>query len=100
MIPLSRMRSETYISLEHERPRLLVCMVVLQGSTSLHLAAQSGHCAVVSLLLSKSTQQLHCKDKRGRTGLHLAAANGHLDMVSLLLGQGADIDVYDRVGMG
>ena len=54
---------------------------------------------MVSLLLSKSTTQLHVKDKRGRTGLHLGAANGHLDMVSLLLGQGADIDVYDKSGM-
>ena len=73
-------------------------LAFFQGSISLHLAAQSGHTAVVSLLLSKSTNQMHVKDKRGRTGLHLAAANGHLDMVSLLLGQGADIDVYDKVG--
>ena len=65
----------------------------------MHLAAQSGHTAVVSLLLSKSTSQIHCKDKRGRTGLHLAAANGHLDMLSLLLGQGGDINCYDKVSI-
>lgn len=70
----------------------------LHGSLALHLAAQSGHTAVVSLLLSKSTSQLHVKDKKGRTGLHLAAANGHIDMVSLLLGQGADINSYDKNG--
>ena len=65
----------------------------------LHLAAQSGHTAVVSLLLSKSTAQMQIKDKQGRTSLHLAAANGHIDMVALLVGQGADINCYDKVGI-
>ncbi|XP_071807493.1 uncharacterized protein [Asterias amurensis] len=68
------------------------------GTIPLHLASQSGHTAVVGLLLSKSTTQLHVKDKRGRTGLHLAAANGHYDMVSLLLGQGSDINSFDKNG--
>ena len=70
---------------------------ILQGVIPLHLAAQTGHTAVVSLLLSKSANQVHVKDKRGRTGLHLAALNGHIDMVSLLLGQGTDINTYDKV---
>ncbi|XP_078580181.1 uncharacterized protein LOC144864139 isoform X2 [Branchiostoma floridae x Branchiostoma japonicum] len=70
----------------------------VQGSIPLHLAAANGHTSVVGLLLSKSTTQLHIKDKRGRTALHLAAANGHLDMVALLLGQGSDINVFDKNG--
>lgn len=72
-------------------------MNISQGSTALHLAAQSGHVHVVSLLLSKSTAMIHIKDKRGRTGIMLAAANGHLDMVTLLVGQGADINASDKV---
>ena len=75
----------------------LLVVIIFQGVIPLHLAAQHGHTAVVSLLLSKSTNQMQVKDKRGRTGLHLAATNGHLDMVSLLLGQGADHNVYDKV---
>uniref|UniRef100_A0A8C8RFV4 Uncharacterized protein n=1 Tax=Pelusios castaneus TaxID=367368 RepID=A0A8C8RFV4_9SAUR len=63
-------------------------------------AAQHGHTAVVGLLLSKSTSQLHLRDKRGRTCLHLAAANGHVEMVRGLLGQGAEINVTDKQGWG
>lgn len=70
---------------------------VYQGSIPLHMAAQGGHTAVVGLLLSKSADQLHIKDKRGRTGLHLAAANGQYDMVAQLLGSGADINSQDQV---
>ncbi|KAK7485350.1 hypothetical protein BaRGS_00023449, partial [Batillaria attramentaria] len=70
----------------------------LLGLIPIHYASQNGHTAVMSLLLSKSTFQLHTRDRRGRTALHLAAANGHLEMVALLLGQGADINARDKNG--
>ena len=70
---------------------------LFQGSIPIHYASQNGHTTVMSLLLSKSTFQLHTKDKRGRTALHLAASHGHLEMVALLLGQGADINACDKV---
>jgi len=62
------------------------------------LAAENGHSEVVSILLSKSTLQLHVKDKMGRTAMHLAAANGHRELISQLIGQGADINAPDEVG--
>ena len=68
---------------------------IINGSIPLHLEAQNGHTAVVSLL-SKSTNQLFIKAKRGHTGIHLAASNGHHVMVSLLLVQGADVDIYNK----
>lgn len=52
---------------------------------------------VAGLLVSRSGESLHIRDRQGRTCLHLAAASGHRDMVGLLLGQGAEINVQDKV---
>lgn len=55
----------------------------------LHFAAQGGHLAVASLILSRAEQQLSCVDKMGRTPLHVAAAAGKREMVGLLHSQGS-----------
>lgn len=67
------------------------------GTIPLHLAAQSGDTAVASLLLSKSTHQVHIRDNQGRIPLHVAAANGSLDLVTLFLTQGSEINPADNV---
>ena len=36
-------------------------------------------------------------DNAGRTCLHVAASSGHYDMVQVLIGQGADLNVADKV---
>lgn len=68
-----------------------------QGMYPLHFAAQGGHLAVASILLSRAESQLQCVDKLGRTPLHVAAAAGKREMVGLLHSQGAEINAADNV---
>ena len=77
--------------LSHKKP------VSLQGLIPLHIAAENGHIEAVSLLISKSADQLYAKDKLGRTALHLAAVNAHKEIVTLLVSQGSDTNAQDNV---
>ncbi|KAK0716794.1 heterokaryon incompatibility protein-domain-containing protein, partial [Lasiosphaeria miniovina] len=67
------------------------------GWTPLSRAAESGHEAVVRLLLEKGAS-IDLKDNYGRTPLSRAAANGHEAVVRLLLEKGASIDLTDNYG--
>lgn len=60
------------------------------------MAAENGHIEAVSLLISKSADQLYATDKQGSSALHLAAARGHKEIVTLLVSQGADINAQDK----
>jgi ankyrin repeat protein len=66
------------------------------GQTPLLWAAESGHEAVVKLLLEMGKADVDC-NCNGRTPLSYAAENGHEAVVKLLLETGrADVDSRDK----
>ena len=82
------------------------------GQSSLHLASESGHPAVVQMLLehdadvearvrsyipSRSPLSGYT-DQEGMSSLHIASENGHLAVVQTLLGYGADVAATNKVG--
>jgi hypothetical protein len=62
--------------------------------TPLSHAAESGHEAVVTLLLANGAE-LDLKDLNDRTPLSYAAARGHEAVVTLLLAKGAELETKD-----
>jgi ankyrin repeat protein len=56
------------------------------GETALHCAAQCGHAAMASLLLSYSRVRVNEANSNGDTALHIAASKGHTSVVQVLLG--------------
>ena len=67
------------------------------GSSPLHMAAFTGHGAVVAVLLDNGANINHA-NKGGWSALHLSAYNGREEMVSLLIDRGADVNEADNDG--
>ena len=74
-----------------------VTQVLDDGRGALHLAAESGHEALVALLLSLGISP-HLTTDSGLSALHLAAASGHDASVKALLLRGAAVDARDHSG--
>lgn len=68
------------------------------GQTPLAWAAQTGHDAVVRLLLDKGADT-EVRDKYGQTPLRLAIERGHEAVVRLLLDKGANTERRDAGGL-
>ena len=64
----------------------------------LHVAAATGHAAVLGLLLEESGGDLELTNKAGCTALVLAAAAGQLECLCVLLGAGAAVGAADKHG--
>ncbi|KAI6170524.1 Suppressor of tumorigenicity 14 protein-like protein [Aphelenchoides bicaudatus] len=65
--------------------------------TPLHIAALSGHCDIISLLLSNGAD-VNVLGKYSLSALHLASVNGHIECVKILLNKKADINHQDTKG--
>lgn len=53
--------------------------------SSLHLACEGGHTAVVELLLPQPITEVSDQDDLGRTALQLACFHGHLECAQLII---------------
>ena len=65
------------------------------NNTALHLAADAGRAAMVSLLI-QATASLNVKNNAGNTPLHLSAEAGHVAVVSLLIQATASLNVKNN----
>ena len=68
---------------------------VKYNQTSLHGAADGGHCGVIEELL-KSKADVNAKDSGGIAPLHFAAFKGHRDAVKMLLKNGANVNSVNK----
>ena len=64
------------------------------GDMALHLAAQDGHEAAVSVLLDNGAD-VNTRNYDGNTALNLAALKGHAAALSVLLDNGVDVNTRD-----
>ena len=80
---------------------------VLRGSEGLrplYIAAQEGHCKIISLLIEKGANvhglEQHDPNHEGYTALHIAANSSQFNCLKLLVDVGADVNrgLTDRAG--
>ena len=67
---------------------------VQENTTPLHIAANSGHLNIVSLLVREGAT-INMRDSFGYTPLHFAAKRGYLDIVKFLVENGADVNAKE-----
>ncbi|KAJ6535757.1 ankyrin repeat-containing domain protein [Mycena capillaripes] len=67
------------------------CILAIDGSTPLHMAARNGHTSVFGSLIGRGAE-VDAATHNASTALHFAAGNGHIEFVRLLLQQGANIN--------
>ena len=77
---------------------------LVTGESSIHLAAQRGHCEFLSMLLKRRDKSgqfadVNLRTTTGLTALMLAARNGHARAVDILLNKSADKTMMDSNGM-
>jgi len=65
---------------------------------AVHVAAESGSCSVLELILEQEPSALNLLmiDYRELTPLHLAVSRGHADAVALILSRGPELEIRDH----
>ena len=76
---------------------ITVCDRGTGGATGLHLASQSGHTHVTSLLIDLGAE-VNAVNSLRQTPLHLACMGRQLEIVALLVERGADVVTQDSTG--
>jgi ankyrin repeat protein len=69
----------------------------LDGTTPLHLAAESGYRDLAELLIANKAK-INAQSNDGTTPLHWAAVNGHNDVVMFLLESKAEVNTRSEDG--
>ena len=90
------MSAEAYVTFQ--RKHALVCLQNDVGETLLHVAADGGNMATLSLLLTLGASVHSVEPQGGCTPLHYAVRGGHAEAVTALLAAGADPTVQDIDG--
>jgi ankyrin repeat protein len=70
---------------------------LINGLSSLHVAAMDGHTEIVRILI-KAEASVNLINNDGKSPLYLAAMDGNTEIVKILLDGGANVDLIDNDG--